>query len=311
MAKSPFVVVDWGTSSFRLWSLDADAVVLAKHRSDCGMASLQPAEFETVLEQSFTALNIEANLPVIICGMAGAAQGWYEAPYMDMTEELHALGLHAVRVPNVQRDVYILPGVKQAQPANVMRGEETQLLGLLKVQPDFNGIVCLPGTHTKWVQLQQGKIQKFTTCMTGELFGLLANQSVLKHSVTERVHNENTPDSALQSVFNTAITEVTNKPYSLAEQFFSLRASTLLENTEPALLRARLSGLLIGFELSAMQPYWKEHTVVLIGEAKLCNSYANALQQMHVSTSILDAEQLTLNGLINAYQHIETSFHVS
>lgn len=324
-----FIAVDWGTSAFRLWSLSADGAVLAKREGPYGMAGLQPDEYESVLEENLSALKINAKQPVIVCGMAGAAQGWYEAPYVNSSEDLLSFGQHAVRVPNLQRDVYLLPGIKQATPANVMRGEETQLLGLLNEQPGFNGVVCLPGTHTKWVELQDGIIQRFTTCMTGELFGLLSEHSVLKHSVNgsvERYGGDSSEHSGQhvgersegsangcgdwdQSAFARAAKEAMEAPQSVAEQLFSLRASTLLNNAAPSSMRARLSGLLIGFEMAATQPYWRNQSVAIVGDATLGENYARALNGLQVSTQLMDAEQLTLSGLISAYQHIEASHH--
>lgn len=305
MGNPSFVAVDWGTSSFRLWSLSGGFAVLGMRTGPYGMATLTPRNYLAVLEENLAALNIDAECPVIVCGMAGAAQGWYEAPYRDTSTDLFSLGKHAVRVPDIERCVHILPGVKQSTPANVMRGEETQLLGLLKHDVNFNGVVCLPGTHTKWVRLADGKIQRFTTCMTGELFALLSEHSVLKHSV-----NDTSADAHWdQPAFEQAVGEAIQAPESLAEQLFGLRASTLLENASPMGLRARLSGLLTGFELAATQPYWKDQSVAIIGEARLCNNYARALNTRQINTHIHDAEEFTLSGLINAYQHFEHRNH--
>jgi len=301
MGKKPYVVVDWGTSSFRLWGLSGDDEVLGKRSAASGMSTLQPNEYLGVLEENISALEIDAECSVVVCGMAGAAQGWHEAPYMETLGSLFTLAKHVVRVPNIQRVVHILPGVKQLNPANVMRGEETQLLGLLHTQADFNGVVCLPGTHTKWVQMKEGNIHQFTTHMSGELFALLSEHSVLKHSVQAECEWD-------QSSFEEALRESMEQPERLVEQLFSLRASSLLENVSAVNSRSRLSGLLMGVELAATRHYWDGCDVALIGDDTLCENYSSALTTLGVNTLRFDAEMLTLNGLTYAYHQIQSTY---
>ena len=293
----PCVAVDWGTSSFRLWRLAADGEVLDRASGPYGMAGLSKEDFGRVLEEQLARLSIDKEVPVMICGMAGAAQGWYEAPYIQAPTALSQLGFGAVRVPDSEREVHILPGIKQATPCNVMRGEETQILGLLAVRPDFNGIVCLPGTHSKWVQLRDGRIEHFTTCMTGEIFSLLCNQSVLRHSTAG-----NGWDS---SAFLEAVAQIMVTPASLADSLFNLRAEMLLADLSPDAARARLSGMLIGIELAATRSYWEQSDVALIGESSLCRNYAEALAAHSVSAEILDSEAMTLGGIASAFKQLE------
>src|SRR4029453_12239359 len=124
--------------------------------------------------------------PVLICGMAGARQGWVEAPYLKVPTRLDALHEGAVRVDaqsDIGGDIRILPGIAQAradQP-DVMRGEETQLLGV--TEPGFTGLVCIPGTHSKWIRIEAGRIVEFSTYMTGELFSVISQHSILAHAV--------------------------------------------------------------------------------------------------------------------------------
>ena len=298
-AHQPFVAVDWGTSSFRLWSLSAKGEVTDRASGPFGMAGLDRNDFGVVLEERLDCLSIGKEIPVVICGMAGAAQGWYEAPYVSAPTALSQLGAGAVKVPGIERDVRILPGIQQQDPADVMRGEETQLLGLLAAQPDFAGIVCLPGTHSKWVQLQQGCVVKFTTCMTGELFALLSNQSVLKHS---------TADGGWDScAYSTAVEQIMAAPASFANSLFSLRADMLLNGLSSASARGRLSGLLVGTELAATRSYWEANNVTLIGDASLCVNYAEALTSQSIAVDLKDSETTTLAGLIAAFQQMQGS----
>src|SRR5690606_33559042 len=155
--------------------------------SEKGMGKLSGAEFPAALAEVAARLDPSGSrLEVLICGMAGARQGWMEAPYLEAPTDLRQLGAGAVRptMPDGTLTAAILPGVCQKQGGeDVMRGEETQLLGLAVLSPGYGGLVCMPGTHSKWALLDGTRIQRFTTAMTGELFDLLKTHSVLRHSL--------------------------------------------------------------------------------------------------------------------------------
>ncbi|HEU0149283.1 MAG TPA: 2-dehydro-3-deoxygalactonokinase, partial [Bradyrhizobium sp.] len=150
-SSGAFVAVDWGTSSFRGWLMAADGTVLAESRGPEGMLHCVDSGFAPVLRDHLVKLGANEHLPVLICGMAGAKQGWVEAPYLRTPTRLDALHEGAIQV-DAPGDVRILPGVAQArvEQPDVMRGEETQLLGI--TESDFTGLVCIPGTHSKWVR---------------------------------------------------------------------------------------------------------------------------------------------------------------
>src|SRR5215212_6605254 len=180
-----FVVVDWGTSSFRSW-LMSDGETLAESRGGEGMlhcAAAGAGGFAAVLRDHLARLGAAAEAPVLICGMAGARQGWVEAPYLKTPTPLDALHEGAIRV-EAPGDIRILPGIAQAraEQPDVMRGEETQLLGV--TEPDFSGLVCIPGTHSKWVRIEDGQVVEFSTHMTGELFSVIA-ESLKKINAVE------------------------------------------------------------------------------------------------------------------------------
>ena len=176
---------DWGTSRFRLWLVDGNGHVLAEKRSDDGLDTSRAQWFygET-LEGHLSALGAPADLPVIICGMAGSRQGWVEANYVPVPADLKAILSGAVKIEDIARDVRIIPGLSQSGSSpNVMRGEETQLLGAILDRNLSNEIIAMPGTHSKWVELEEGRAKSFSTYLTGELYALLASQSILRHSV--------------------------------------------------------------------------------------------------------------------------------
>ncbi|WP_372835491.1 2-dehydro-3-deoxygalactonokinase, partial [Puniceibacterium confluentis] len=195
--------------------------------------------------------------------------------------------------------VRILPGVKQEHPADVMRGEETQIAGFLALNPGYDGIICLPGTHCKWAHVSAGEIVSFRTFMTGELFALLSRQSVLRHSVPASGWDE--------GAFADAVDRVMSRPESLAASLFGLRAEALLHDLDGTAARSRLSGLLIGAELAAAKPYWLGQQVALLGDTAIAAPYRAALMAQSVPVTLADAERMTLEGLKAAQAKEETT----
>ena len=244
---TPFcAAIDWGTSSFRLWLLSQDGTVLAERRSDEGMTRAAATGFDAVLERHLAELGVGQCLPVIICGMAGARQGWREAGYLDTPADVADIIRNALRVDGYARDVRILSGIAQrdANAPDVMRGEETQLLGLV-ADGIRSGTVCMPGTHSKWVTLGEGKVENFSTYMTGELFDVLSRHSILSAAVGG-VAEISPGDPA----FLDAANSVLGNPPVFSNLLFQLRSGQLLGFAPPAEGAARLSGLLIGLELA-------------------------------------------------------------
>jgi len=289
MGRVAWIAVDWGTSHLRAWLMGRDGSVVERRQSDAGMGTLDRDGFEPALR---ALVGDALPVPVLACGMVGSRQGWAEAPYSSVPCPPPGAG-EAVHVPGTE--VRILPGVKQARPADVMRGEETQIAGYLAVNPGFDGVVCLPGTHTKWVHVSAGEIVSFRTAMTGEIFALLSTQSVLRHSMGTGW------DAAS---FNEGVDQAISRPEALAAALFSLRAEGLLEGLNPDAARARLSGLLIGAELAAMRPYWLGQQVALIGAPSLSRAYADALALQAVPCHSAGVEEMTLAGLTAAWTQI-------
>jgi 2-dehydro-3-deoxygalactonokinase len=289
-----WIAADWGTTHLRLWVMRGDEV-LSKRCCDQGMGRLEPAQFGPVLEAEIARFDGDlSKLPVIACGMVGSRQGWAEAPYHATPTDPRAQ-LVVVR-DHPARPVYIACGIRQDDPPDVMRGEETQIAGLLAQAPDFDGVVCLPGTHTKWVRLRGGQIERFQSCMTGELFELLSQQSVLRHSLAR--------DGADTAAFDAACGEALADPACAYGGLFALRAAGLLQGLDPVTAAARLSGLLIGWELAATRDFWAGQAVALIGNPKLAALYARALGANEVETQDYPAEPTTLAGLHAAWKTI-------
>ncbi len=294
MSQLPFspswIAADWGTSNLRVRAVDAEGQVLAEAASDDGMGSLTPDGFEPALLRLIGPWLGPGMTPVLAAGMVGARQGWVEAPYRATPcMPLTADGL--VRAPS--RDpriaVFIVPGLSQSKPPDVMRGEETQIAGALALRPGFDGVFCLPGTHSKWAHVSAGEVVGFQTFMTGELFALISRQSVLRHSLTG--------EDSDQAAFDEALSDALSRPERVAAKLFSIRAESLLTGLSPAAARGRLSGFLIGLELAGSRAYWLGQPVVLIGSAGLCAAYARALAAQGNPAETLPAADCTLAGL--------------
>jgi 2-dehydro-3-deoxygalactonokinase len=296
--KPAFVAVDWGTSSFRAWLMAADGHVLAETRGPEGMLHCATTGFAPVLTDHLAKLDAAQDLPIVICGMAGAKQGWVEAPYLRTPTRLGALHDGAQRV-DTPGDVRILPGIAQVDPAapDVMRGEETQLLGV--TEPNFTGLVCIPGTHSKWIRIENGNVVSFTTYMTGELFSVIAQHSILKHAIE---HEAASP--AANDAFRDGLQRAIAKPAGLTASLFSLRAAQLLGFQQRADGATRLSGLLIGTEIADASARYGTQSVRLIGAGALGQLYATALAQAGFDISIVDAERASQQGLAKAAIHL-------
>ncbi|MFV0383744.1 2-dehydro-3-deoxygalactonokinase [Paracoccus sp. (in: a-proteobacteria)] len=294
--SADFVAVDWGTSSFRLWVMGRDGTVAAESRSAEGMQHCAEAGFAPVLD-AHLARTKGQGLPVLICGMAGARQGWFEAPYADLPAPVSALAGQAVRLPETLtggRDIRILPGLAQRDPArpDVMRGEETQLLGLA-AGSGAEGLVCMPGTHCKWAHLAGGAVVDFQSFLTGELFDLLSRHSILRHAMPEG--GRILPDAP---GFLAAVDEALDDPGAVMGQLFPLRAGNLLGFRDAQACFARLSGLLIGAETGRQVASGTD--VILVGQAGLGPLYGAALARAGVTIHAADAEQATRQGLVAA-----------
>jgi 2-dehydro-3-deoxygalactonokinase len=296
--------VDWGTSSFRLWLLDAAGAVLAERRSGEGMLTAGTEGFGPILEKHLAAAGASQNLPVIVCGMAGARQGWIEAPYVTLPAGLDGILAGAVPVPGQARDIRILPGLAQrsADAPDVMRGEETQLAGVLPLFASGRHVICMPGTHSKWVEAGNGVISRFGTWLTGELFSVLSKQSILRHSLGE----DAAPALPGMPAFVAACTEALGQGGDVGPSLFRIRAATLLQNLQPADAAARLSGLLIGAEIASARRVFDcpADKVILVASGPLGSLYTAALKLAGCAVLQADADEAVRAGLFEAAKRL-------
>lgn len=295
--SQPFcAAIDWGTTNLRVWLLDRDGMVLGERASGEGMRACMPDRFEPVMEGHLAALGAPSDLPVVVAGMAGARGGWREVPYLIAPVGLHALHEGAVAVPRPRRDVRILPGICQRVPGreDVMRGEETQLAGAVALGL-ADGLVCLPGTHSKWAAIEAGRLVSFTTFMTGELFAVLGAHTILRDTLGEGGFDPADP------AFRGGIDEMLVDGASLTGKLFSIRAAGLLNGDAAPHPRARLSGLLIGAEIAAARAmHGIGRPVGLVATGMQAELYRIALERAGLDCDLLDGAALVRRGLLDA-----------
>ena len=299
--KAKWIAADWGTTHMRAWAIGEEDNVLAFRESNEGMKDLQQNEFEPVLLKLIESwLDDTKVTTVMACGMVGSKQGWVETPYLKTPcVPIDNQQLTIATTKDNRIKVNFVPGVMQNNSADIMRGEETQIAGFINKNPDFNGVVCLPGTHTKWVNVKEGQITSFKTFMTGELFGVISNHTLIRHSISIKGWN--------QAGFEAGIHEGFNNPGSIASNLFSLRAESIVNDLDRDQARSTLSGLLLGVELNGAQTFWENSNVIIIGSQLLSNNYHQGLKILGGQCQLFSLETATLSGLSFAYRELNSN----
>jgi 2-dehydro-3-deoxygalactonokinase len=294
-ARAALIALDWGTTSLRAYLFDAAGDVLATRASPAGIMNLPAAAEEGGFDAAFDDacgawLTLAPGLPVIAAGMVGSAQGWVQAPYIETPASAEALAAAIVRVQSARgATIAIVPGVLEpgAMP-NVMRGEETQIVGAL--QPNDasaadapllqSALICLPGTHSKWVEVEDGRIERFHTFMTGEVYAALSAHTILGRTMKR-------PDAPDLDAFIRGVTVVREHGAAgLLATAFSSRSLSLTGQLAADEQPDYLSGLLIGHEIAGLEAVLARRNAALsaseprlVGSDALCERYRIALAQ--------------------------------
>lgn len=280
------IAIDWGTSSFRGYRLDADGRVLERREAPLGILAVEGGRFAEALDTQVGDWIRARPAAVVMSGMIGSRQGWREAPYARTpagADEI-AAALVEVSVENGTR-AWIVPGVMTCSADgvhDVMRGEETQILGALPALGPGHHTLCLPGTHSKWVVVVDGRIDSFTTHMTGEMFAVLT-----RHSILGRTMPEGAPEDAEAFAHGLARADADG---GLLHHLFGVRAQMLAGVLPEAGSRDFLSGLLIGHECRSVAPRGVVH---LLGAPALAGRYRLALQRMGCTVHLLETDAVT------------------
>ena len=296
--QTRLIALDWGTSSLRAYRLGTDGQTLELRALPWGVMQLPEAGagekdgFEAAFEQACGDwLQAAPGTPVIAAGMVGSRQGWLEAPYLPVPIAVERIGgnLSIVRNRHGQL-IHIVPGlIQNSLLPNVMRGEETQVVGVLgalgkETLPQDEVLIGLPGTHSKWVQIRcadtKAELAHFDTFMTGEVFAALCGHTILGRGMqtTETaIAGSSAFDRGLQ------VPQTTAGRAGVLSTIFSTRTLGLTGELDGAAQREYLSGLLIGHEIAALQDMLQQRErrpgrVILVGESALCERYAHALR---------------------------------
>ena len=286
-----WIAVDWGTSFFRAYLIENEEVSCTI-KTNNGIKFVENNQFEKTLVKSIEPwLDNKYKIEVLASGMIGSKQGWIEAPYQKTPCNLNNIEFISPSIKDNRFSIKIFSGISQSNKPDVMRGEETQIAGFLYDYPNFNGSICLPGTHSKWVQVENGNIINFKTFMTGELFEIISKNSILIHSVTSNKISKNELIKAVYKIFK--------KPEVFGNVLFQLRADDLINSRGSEIYKSKLSGYLLGLELLGSLEFWKKKDIVLIGNADLIELYEYILQKKVNSIKIFLSKDMVLKGLKN------------
>lgn len=291
------VAVDWGTSSLRGARLDSTGAVLEERAFARGILTVAQGGFPAVFEECFGDWMKPAGSLCLIAGMAGSQQGWMQAPYCPCPAGFEEVASQLSWVEAGR--IAIVPGLScmHGEVPDVMRGEETQVLGALQLLNLQEGLLVLPGTHSKWVQVSGGRMENFSTFMTGEFYALLRKQSILARSLPEADGDFDRP--AFEQGVSLAL-----RGSSLLSTAFSARTLSLFGRMDSAALPSYLSGLVVGEELRT-QPLVPGADLVLIGSDTLTQRYEDALALRGISARRVGM-QASWHGLWKLAQTLDT-----
>jgi len=281
----PLIAIDWGTTSLRGARIGSKGEVLASREFARGILSVAPGQFEAVFHELFHDWMQTPDTLCLISGMAGSRQGWQEAPYCPCPAGFTELVKHLLWIQPER--IALVPGMScmATDPLNtpdVMRGEEIQIFGALQLAQLDTATLVLPGTHSKWVQVQAGRILNFKTFMTGELFALLSQHSILGKTLDLKGAFEEA--AFLQGI------DQSQQPGSVLHHLFAVRTLGLFERMSSTALPSYLSGLLIGEELRTQAQLTDSNPVILIGSEALTLRYTLALQHLGISSQCRGSE---------------------
>ena len=282
--------VDWGTSSLRAYRLAAGGAVLERREAARGILHVESGCFPDALRDAVGDWIAAGERRVLLSGMVGSRQGWREAPYVPCPAGLAELAAGLVQVPFDGAEVFLTPGVSAIDGSGtpeVMRGEETQVLGASASA----GLVCLPGSHSKWARVAEGRILGYATYLTGEAFAALRG-----HTILGRLMRDGDPDPA---AFERGVAR-SGEPDGLLHHLFGVRTLGLFGQLADEDAASYLSGLLIGHEVRAALP--PGAAVHLIGAAPLCALYARAIGACGGQSSI-DEGEAAVRGLAALGKH--------
>lgn len=279
-----YIAIDWGSTNLRAWHFQ-DSVCLESRQSEAGVTRLNGRSPEAVLAEVTEGWSSETT-PVVMAGMVGSNAGWKIAPYLPCPTSLDGIG---ARLTQVKEHVWIIPGlcVSSDDNHNVMRGEETQLLGASELAPA--SLYVMPGTHCKWVEADNHQIRDFRTVMTGELHHLLLRHSLVGAGLPEQ--------TASDDAFDAGLTRGLASP-EILPQLFEVRAAHVLGTLAREQVSEFLSGLLIGGEVATMNARFADsQAITLVASPSLSARYQRAFRAIGRAVNTLDGDTAFQAGI--------------
>jgi len=280
---SRYIAIDWGSTNLRAW-LYQDDQCLESRQSAAGVTRLN-GESPAAVFSEITRGWRDGATPAVLAGMVGSNVGWKVAPYLPVPVDFSAIGQ---QLTSVGDKVWIIPGLSVSRDANqnVMRGEETQLLGARMIAP--SSVYVMPGTHCKWVQADRQQINDFRTVMTGELHYLLLRHSLVGAGLPEQV--------SAPGAFNAGLERGLHSP-DILPQLFEVRASHVLGSLPRAHVGEFLSGLLIGAEVATLSQRFRDQQVTIVAGEALANRYQQALSAIGRQTTVVSGDNAFQTGV--------------
>jgi 2-dehydro-3-deoxygalactonokinase len=290
------IAIDWGTTSFRAYRLDPTGAIVDTRAAPAGILSVEGGRFADVLDRQVGAWMDAGDTQVVMSGMIGSRQGWLEVPYAACPAGAEEIATGMRKVGWSRGAAWIAPGVccrDDNGVPDVMRGEEAQILGVLDQLGAGRHTICLPGTHSKWVEVEGGRILRFSTHMTGEAFAVFKG-----HSILGRMMREGQED---RGAFADGV-KTSGGAGGLLHHLFGVRSLGLFGELADSASASYLSGLLIGHEIRSAAP--DARTVHLLCTPQLAEAYRQALDVLGLESSTLDSTAVT-RGLFSLAAHLK------
>lgn len=285
---SEFLAVDWGNTNRRAYRVGTNGIAIDSLSDGKGVLMLARDRIDYAVAEIRQRLG---DLPMLLAGPIGSNKGWHNAPYVACPADADEI---AAKIYWVDERTGIVPGISQLNPPDVLRGEEVQALGGLGLGLNADGLICSPGTHSKWLRLAGGRLVSFTSAMTGELFSLLRQHSILAELLTDEVRDG--------AAFRSGVADgLEGKP--LMQALFSMRAAHVLgHGTGDEASYA--SGLLIGTDWRDNAGDASDGVISLIGAPDLCALYAQAASLAGHRTNSIDGAEAFVAGMMVLKEHL-------
>ncbi|HUR90554.1 MAG TPA: 2-dehydro-3-deoxygalactonokinase [Ramlibacter sp.] len=292
------VAVDWGTSSLRVARLDAQGRAAQEREFPRGILTVPKGGFPQVFDEACGDWMKAPGSLALVCGMAGSQQGWKEAPYVPCPAGFAGIASELAWIE--PKRIAIVPGLtcETGGAPDVMRGEETKSLGVLRLLGVNDARIVMPGTHCKWARARDGRIESFATYMTGEFYAVLRQHSIFARTMPD--DDGDLDEAALLRGVDHAL-----HMGNLLHAAFSARTLSLFDRIDKQAAPSYLSGLLIGEELRT-HDFKSGDPIVLVGAEKLTQRYGIAFKHLGAQFRTLGQEATWL-GLHAIARSLEKS----